>query len=260
MRANILDKIAEKKALRVMEQKRILPVERLAELRGPDALPRRDFRKAVKNEGRISVIAEVKKASPSAGVIRKDFNPADIIKEYESSGADAISVITEEDYFMGSPDILPLVKSLSRRPALMKDFIIDEYQLHSAVFYGADCVLLIAKLLGGEKLAGFIRRAEELGLDSLVEVHDMSELDCALSAGAGIIGINNRDLDTFEVDMETTMELVPRIPASAVKVSESGIKTRDDIDRLYSAGVDAVLIGESLMRADDIGARLRELL
>ncbi len=259
MSSNILDKIVGKKAASLARRKQELPLENLIEACGRKTRSRRDFRKSIKNRGRVSVIAEVKKASPSAGIIRKDFNPAAIIKEYERSGVDAISVITEEDYFLGSPDMLSLVKSCSTRPSLMKDFLIDQYQLHEAVYLDADCVLLIAKLLRGDMLAVFIQKAEELQLPSLVEVHDAGELDRALSAGARIIGINNRNLDTFEVDIRITLELASSIPDNVIKVSESGIKAREDIAALYSAGIDAVLVGESLMRADDIGSRLKEL-
>ncbi len=259
MSSNILDRIAGKKAETVSRQKQRLPLEALLKASPSRNSSGPDFCAGIKNEGRISIIAEVKKASPSAGVIRKNFNPAEIIREYEKAGADAISVITEEDFFMGSPDTLRLAKEISGRPALMKDFVIDEYQLYAAAGMGADCVLLIAKLLQGVKLADFVRRAAELNMDSLVEVHDCRELDRALGAGAKIIGINNRNLETFEVDIETTMDIAPRIPGGVIKVSESGIRTRDDVKNLYSAGLDAVLIGEILMRAEDPGARLREL-
>lgn len=259
MSSSILDRIAGKKAETVSRQKQRLPLKALLETSPVRNYSKRDFGSSIKNEGRASVIAEVKKASPSAGVIRKNFNPVEIIKNYEKSGADAISVITEEDFFLGSPDTLRLVKKLSGCPALMKDFIIDEYQLYAAASMGADCVLLIARLLPGGKLADFVCKAAELNMDSLVEVHDGKELDSALGAEAKIIGINNRNLETFEVDIRTTLDIAPGIPEGVIKVSESGISTKDDVKKLYSAGIDAVLIGEVLMRAEDPGAKLREL-
>ncbi len=261
MSCNILDKIIERKRLSLIESKRSLPLKKLIEFNDSQKNRiARDFKKSLQNPGRISLIAEVKKASPSAGVIREDFDPGMIIARYEASSVDAISVITEENFFMGSPDSLALVKSFSSKPALMKDFVIDEYQIHSALCWGADAVLLIAKILSAEKLKGFISLSKELGLDCLVEAHDAPDIEKAAGAGAEIIGINNRDLETFNVDINTSVSLLGYIPGYAVKVSESGIRSKSDINALREAGADAVLAGEVLMRSADIAYGVKKLL
>ncbi len=261
MSFSILDQIVARKKKRVEGLKESMPLEMLIEYNRLNKKSRKgNFKGALKNRDRISIIAEVKKASPSAGVIREDFDPVSIIKTYDSMPVDAVSVITEEDFFKGSIETLALVERLSDKPALMKDFIIDEYQLHDALRWDADCVLLIAKILAPELLEEFISKSKRLGLDSLVEVHSRSELDAAVSAGAEIVGINNRNLETFEVDIETTINLIDHVPEHIVRVSESGVRTGDDIKRLFASGVDAVLIGEVLMRSKDISLKLRELL
>jgi indole-3-glycerol phosphate synthase len=261
MSSNILEIIKESKIESLKKRKKELPLDKLMALNTEGKLlEKRHFGKAVKNKGRISLIAEIKKASPSAGLIREEFNPAEIAKEYERAGSDAVSVLTEEKYFKGCMDNLAEVKKITKSPVLMKDFIIDEYQLHMAVNYGADCVLLIVRLLTDAVLSEFIQKAESLGLEALVEAHNQREIETAVGAGAKIIGINNRNLESFETNITNTFELAKNIPAGIIKVSESGIKEFDDIRGLSSEGIDAVLIGETLMRSIDIKLKIRELL
>jgi len=211
-----------------------------------------------------AVIAEIKKASPSKGLIRKDFDPEWLARRYRAGGAAALSVLTDEPYFQGSLRNLELASAATPLPCLRKDFIIDEYQIVEARAHRADAILLIAAALGGTELKRFAQAARELALDVLVEVHTADELDWVLGAlgeaGADAIGVNNRDLRTFEVNAQTSLALVGRIPKSVVRVTESGIATREDLQRLCTAGFDAFLIGESLMRQPDPGAALAELL
>jgi indole-3-glycerol phosphate synthase len=207
----------------------------------------------------MRVIAEVKKASPSAGVIRAEFDPVAIARTYEEHEAAAISVLTDAEFFQGSLEYLTAVKQAVLCPVLRKDFILDRYQLLEARAAGADAALLIAECLPGDSLAALQRDAAALGLHTLVELHDADQLPRVLDCGAKVIGINNRDLRTFTTRLEHTLELAARIPKDRVVVSESGIRTNADLDRLYAAGVRAVLVGESLMRAPDIGAALDTL-
>ena len=206
------------------------------------------------------IIAEVKKASPSKGVIREDFNPLQIALTCQKNGAVAISVLTDEKFFQGSLNHMHQVAKSTIIPILRKDFIIDEYQVLEARACRADAFLLIAGLLDKERLRDFRLIGEELGMDALVEVHTMEELEKALLSGAGIIGINNRDLATFEVDIKRSIEMVPHIPKEKLIVSESGIKSREDIIRLEEAGVNAFLIGETLLKSNNIGKKLKELI
>jgi len=208
----------------------------------------------------VRLIAEIKKASPSRGIIRPDFDPVAIAKTYEKSGASAISVLTDEKYFQGRLEYLEAVHRAVSLPVLQKDFIIDPYQVYEARAAPADAILLIVAALCREELTEFMALAEELGMASLVEVHTSEELDVALEVGAKVIGINNRNLQTFETKLETTLELAPKIPSDRILVSESGIFTRADVERLMGAGVDAILVGESLMRETDPGVKVRELL
>lgn len=206
------------------------------------------------------MIAEVKKASPSKGLIRPDFEPVTIAKTYESAGASAISVLTDEKYFQGSIEYLKSIRQAVDLPLLRKDFVIDAYQIYEARAAGADAILLIVAALSREQLVEFGGLARELGMGALIEVHTAEELDVALSTDEPIIGINNRNLQTFETTLDTTIELASRIPSDRVIVSESGIFTRADVERLTAAGVDAILVGESLMREPDPGVKVRELL
>jgi indole-3-glycerol phosphate synthase len=208
----------------------------------------------------IAVIAEVKKASPSKGIIRDDFDPVDIARTYERNGASAISVLTDEKYFQGSDAYLTDVSRAIGIPVLRKDFVIDPYQIYEAKCIGASAVLLIVSALSPEVLGRLFEISKELMLDVLVEVHTQEELFLALDIGADIVGVNNRDLRTFETDLQTTFGLLESVPDDRVIVSESGISNRDEIVRLRDAGVDAVLVGERLMREIDIGRSLRKLL
>ncbi|WP_246522927.1 indole-3-glycerol phosphate synthase TrpC [Gemmata palustris] len=255
---SILDQIVETKRSEIATAKAAVPEIEL-ERRAFDTEPTRDFKSAVRRLGSITLIAEVKKASPSAGVIRADFDPVRIATTYEQHGAAAISVLTDRDYFQGQLQYLTDVKAAVACPVLRKDFILDRYQLLEARCAGADAVLLIAECLPGERLAELQKQATALGLHTLVELHDADQLPRVLDCGAAIIGINNRDLRTFQTRLEHTLELLPKIPVDRVVVSESGIKTHADLVRLGSAGARAVLVGESLMRAEDIGAALDAL-
>ena len=223
----------------------------------------RDFvaslRRAVERRG-AAVIAEVKKASPSKGVLRADFRPAEIAASYERHGAAALSVLTDERFFQGSRAALEAARAVCSLPVLRKDFMIDSYQLFEARAMGADCILLIAAILGDAELAEFEATAFALGMAVLVEVHDDAELDRALKLRTPLVGINNRNLRTFEVSLETTLAMRARVPAERIVVSESGIHAPADIERLRAAGVHAFLVGEAFMRAPDPGAALASLL
>jgi indole-3-glycerol phosphate synthase len=254
----ILDRIIETKEREVAAAKVAVSEAELAR-RVADMPPTRDFRSAIRRFNQITLIAEVKKASPSAGVIRADFDPVAIARTYEAHGAAAISVLTDTEYFKGSLQYLTDVKAAVSLPVLRKDFVIDRYQLLEARTAGADAVLLIAECLPGDQLHTLQREATELGLHTLVELHDAEQLSRVLDCGAPVIGINNRDLRTFTTRLEHTLELLPKIPADRIVVSESGIKTHADLVRLGTAGARAVLVGESLMRAEDIGAALDAL-
>lgn len=254
----ILDRIVETKLREIAVAKAAVPETEL-ERRAADLPPTRDFKNALRRFNQITLIAEVKKASPSAGVIRADFDPVRIARIYEAHGAAAISVLTDVEYFQGSLKYLTDVKAAVGIPVLRKDFILDRYQLLEARNAGADAVLLIAECLPGDRLQALQREADRLGLHTLVELHDADQLSRVVDCGAHTIGINNRDLRTFVTRLEHTLELLPKIPADRAVVSESGIKTRDDLVRLGTAGARAVLVGESLMRAPDIGAALDAL-
>ncbi len=223
------------------------------------ARPVRDFVAALQGQG-PRIIAEVKKASPSKGVIREDFDPVALALEYEAHGAAALSVLTEEKFFLGSLEYLSRVSRGTGLPVLRKDFILDEIQVYEARAAGADAVLLITDILTEERLEGLMDLTGKLGMTALVEVHDREGLEKAKSAGARLIGINNRDLRTFRTDMRTTEKLAPLVPAGAKIVSESGINRPEDIRRLMKSGVTAFLIGEALAREKNAGEKLRELL
>jgi indole-3-glycerol phosphate synthase len=220
--------------------------------------PPRNFQEAL--TGRESaIIAEIKKASPSRGIIREDFDPRKIAGIYEDNGAAAISILTESVFFKGDSRYLSEISKIASIPLLRKDFIIDPYQIYETRLLGGDALLLIARLLSREALAEYIALTVELGMTPLVEVHNEGELEKALAAGAQVIGINNRNLDTFVTDLGTSLKLAPLIPAGIVKISESGIAGRQDVETLQRAGIHAFLIGETLMRAADMGRKLREL-
>ncbi|VAW40031.1 Indole-3-glycerol phosphate synthase [hydrothermal vent metagenome] len=221
--------------------------------------PPRGFKSALLNYEGVAVIAEAKKASPSKGLICPDFEPAAIARDYEKGGAQAMSVLTDEHFFQGSLSYIPAVRSAVNLPVLRKEFIIDEIQIREAALYGADAILLIAAILDDHEMADYLLQARELGLDVLVEAHDEREAERSLKAGADLIGINNRNLRDFTVDIETTFRVMAELPAAVPVVSESAIKDAADMRRLAEYGVCAALIGESLMRAPDRSQALRDL-
>lgn len=218
------------------------------------------FKQAISRPGGINLIAEIKKASPSKGMIREDFDPGALAKTYQECGAAAFSVLTEEDFFLGKPAYLKLISDEYQVPSLMKDFFIDELQLFEARWCGASAVLLIAAILDDIKLKAMLQHAHALDLDCLVEVHDGVELDRALAMGAEIIGINNRNLRTFDVSLSVAETLIPRIPKGKVIVAESGITTHEQVNRLQALGANAVLIGETFMREKDVARKVREVM
>ena len=223
-----------------------------------DAPQGRDFAGALHGDG-VALIAEIKKASPSKGVIREDFDPEAIADIYAANGARALSVLTDEAYFQGRDAYLKIAREISGLPVLRKDFTIDPYQIYQARSIGADAILLIVALMDGGQLEDFQGLGVELGMSVLVEVHALDELQRSLLARPRLIGINNRDLKTFETTLDTTYALKEHIPDDVTTVSESGIEHRQHIEEFGEAGIDAVLVGEALMRADDIGAKVREL-
>ena len=253
----ILDKIV---AVKRREVAALLP--RAEELRGR-AAARKDFRSfsgTLASHKGVALIAEVKKASPSAGVICPNFDPIRIARAYEQAGASAISVLTDREFFQGDISYLEIIRAAVKLPLLRKDFIIEELQIHEAAACGADAVLLIAAILDDKQLREFRAIAEHLHMAALVEVHDEAELDRALAAGTQLVGINNRDLATFAVSLATTEKLAAKIPKERVVVAESGIHTRADVERVARAGAKAVLVGESLMRSGNIASKVKELL
>ncbi len=218
------------------------------------------FKKAISKKGQINLIAEVKKASPSAGLIREDFNAVQISKIYIKNNAAAISVLTEEKYFLGKFGYLDLISDNCPVPLLMKDFIVHEHQIYEGLFYGASAVLLIVAMLSDQQLKELMKVAHSLGLDCLVEAHDELEVERAVKAGAEIIGVNNRNLKSLKVDLNNCLNMIPKIPKGIVIVAESGLKTHEDIKRVQDAGAHAVLIGETFMRSPDIGAKIKEVM
>ncbi len=254
----ILDDIVAVKRQKLALQMQNKPLDSLMAQIDNDDTKKQLFKSALETPG-LSVIAEVKKASPSKGVICEDFRPKDISERYEKYGADAISVLTEENFFLGSNEYLQQVKDTVEIPVLRKDFIIDIWQVYESKVLGADAILLIAAILTDKQLAEFREAAQKLGLCALVETHNEQEMKKALGSGAKIIGINNRDLKTFEVSLKTTENLIRLIPPGKVIVSESGINTADDARFLRKMGADAVLVGESLMRAGNVKDKLKEL-
>ena len=247
----ILDRIVETKR-REVEALRGRAAELRASAEG--AAPARDFRAALSGSGLVSVIAEIKRRSPGAGDIRPDLDPVQLAPTYEKGGASALSVLTDSEYFGGRLEDLSLARGLVAVPVLRKDFLIDPSQVYQARAAGADAILLIVRILDDGQLRSLRLLAEELGMTALVEAHDGEEVDRALQSGAHVLGVNNRNLRTFETRLDTTLGLLDRIPSDVVLVSESGIRTRDDVRMLGENGIDAVLVGESLLRQDDPGA------
>jgi indole-3-glycerol phosphate synthase len=253
---DILARIVASKEIEVGELR-----PRAAELRAraADAPPTRGFASALRAPAEVRLLAEIKRRSPSAGPIRPGASPQDVAADYAAGGAAALSVLTDREYFDGSLAALQAVRAAVELPLLRKDFTLDPLQLWEARAAGADAVLLIVRILDDARLRELLGLAADLRLDSLVEVHDASELDRALQAGASLVGVNNRDLRTFRTDLDLTLRLAPRVPAAVTLVAESGIRTAEDVARLGAAGVDAVLVGESLMRQEDLRAAVRAI-
>jgi indole-3-glycerol phosphate synthase len=257
--STILERIVADKRDEVAARKRATSRAEL-ELRCAGLGPTRDFEAALRpSGGRVALIAEVKKASPSRGVLAADLDPVALAETYDRHGVHAISVLTDETYFKGHLDLLGAIRARARAPLLRKDFTLDEWQLWESRAAGADAVLLIVSILPGALLGDLLAAVKGLGLAALVECHTAAEVDRALAAGCRILGINNRDLATFETRIETTLELLPLIPPGPLVVSESGFFTGAQVQRVVAAGAHAVLVGEGLVRADDVPAKLREL-
>ncbi len=255
----ILDTIVAEKRREIDAAKRAVPLAQL-EMRLAAAPPPRHFFAALASGGPIKLIAEVKRASPSQGLIRADFNPAAIAQTYAQRGASCISVLTDKPFFQGCLDDLIAVRQVVDLPVLRKDFILDEYQLVEARVAGADAALLIAECLDDCQLRSLFRRAIDLGLTPLVELYEPDNLQRVFDAGATLIGVNNRNLHTFEVDLDHVIRLRERVPGECVLVAESGIASRADVLRLEAAGINAMLVGETLMRSADVGRAVDELL
>ena len=257
---DVLSTITRKKADRLAQVKSSVSLQDLKSAIRDSGFKARNFRDALIPEaGHISLIAELKKASPSRGVIRPDFDAAAIASIYESRSASALSVLTEEDFFKGSLQYLEIAREVTSKPILRKDFIFDEYQIYESKARGADALLLIAAILEKNQAAEYLLLSGELGLGVLFEVHDEKDLEKALEADADIIGINNRDLKTLRIDLSTTLRLIKDVPKGCIAVSESGIKNRDDVVKLMNAGVSAILVGTSLVASKDIGEKIDEL-
>ena len=259
--SDILNRILARKAEEIEQRSRVRPLDELR-VRALQQPPTRGFIEAIRRKhaaGEAAVIAEVKKASPSKGLIRKDFNPAQIARSYEAGGAACLSVLTDVDFFQGSNLYLGEARAACALPVLRKDFTIDPYQVYEARVIGADCILLIVAALEDGPMVEMANLAMELGMDVLVEVHDIDELERALQTDCELIGVNNRNLRSFEVSLDTTLALKDAVPRDRTLVTESGIATGADVAKMREAGVETFLIGESFMREPDPGAALRRL-
>ncbi len=257
----ILDEILKKSKESLEKRKKELPFETLGRSLAANPFFPKDVRKVLKrNQNEVKIIAEVKKASPSKGVIREDFDPLNIALNYEKAGAAAISVLTEPYFFQGSLENLSIIRRYTQIPLLRKDFIVEEYQILEALVYGADFILLIAKILSTKELKALLEFARRLGLEALVEIHDKEDLSKAVLAGADIIGINHRNLNDFSMDMKLCQNLIPHIPNSKIIVAESGLDDKNFIKDLQNLGVDAFLIGEYFMRQEDEFKALKEFI
>jgi indole-3-glycerol phosphate synthase len=263
--ADILNKILDVKADEISAAKKhqdLASLRRDVESNTESQSQIRGFETSLRNKiaaGKAGVIAEVKKASPSKGVLREDFHPADIAASYAKHGAACLSVLTDGRFFQGAPDYLKQARAACSIPALRKDFMIDPYQVYQARAWGADCILLIVAALDHGLMRELEACAHEIGMDVLVEVHDADELDAALTLKTALLGINNRNLRTFETTLDTTINLLPRIPENKLVITESAIRTRDDVQRMRDHAVHAFLVGEAFMRAQDPGAELAQL-
>ncbi len=258
--ADVLRRILDGKQEEVASGRAATPIAELIS-RAADRAPARGFARRLRDRAASgpAVIAEVKRASPSAGVIRADFDPAAIARSYAAAGAACLSVLTDRPWFQGDPRFLAQARAACDLPVLRKDFIVDEWQIWETAVMGADCVLLIVSALGDDQLAHYAGLAGEAGLDVLVEVHDEAELERALATPASLIGVNNRDLKAFTTDLAVSERLRPGVPAPRLMVTESGIHTRADVERLWNQDIRAFLVGEAFMRAEDPGAALRAL-
>ncbi|CAM2979035.1 indole-3-glycerol phosphate synthase TrpC [Legionella worsleiensis] len=254
---SILQRIAAHKQEEVAYSKKNIPLGSMAK---EHALEKRDFVTALRSSPSPAIIAEIKKASPSKGLIREDFNVGEIATAYAQNGAKCLSVLTDKHFFQGHPDYLACAKSHCSLPVLRKDFIIDSYQIHESLALGADCILLIVAMLDDMQLTDFCQIAQELDLAVLVESHTQEELERALKLPTPLIGINNRSLHTFKTDMQLSIQLKQYIPEDKIIITESGINTRKDIELMQSHGINTFLIGESLMRSPNIGSALKELM
>ena len=255
---DILKQILARKREELEAARRAVPFAQMQELAAAAPLPR-DFAAALRNKiaaGQPAVIAEIKKASPSKGLLRADFQPDAIARSYEAGGAACLSVLTDRDFFQGAHEYLALARAACALPVLRKDFITEPYQVYESRALGADCILLIAAALARQDMQGLEASARSLGMAVLVEVHDEHELEDALTLDTPLLGINNRDLRSFETRLETTLDLLPRLPAGRIAVTESGIRTSEDVRRMRGAGVRAFLVGEAFMKASDPGAEL----
>ena len=246
---NILDEIVAKTKSKLEEKKQVLSLEELSSKIDFENLKETNFKKSLQNKAE-AIIAEIKKASPSAGIISDNFDPVLKSKEYESFGASALSILTEEDYFLGNIEYLKDVKAITSLPILRKDFIVDEYQIYESKLIGADCILLIASILNDEELKNFSEIAERLKLDYIIEVHDEEELHRVQHFSNAIIGVNNRNLKTFDVDINNSVELKKIFEGENIFIAESGIKSKKDIEYLKQHNINVFLIGESLMKGD----------
>lgn len=257
----VLKKIVARKWEEVAERKPLVSEARLQQQAQQADAPRGfvDSLQRSLAQGRSAVIAEAKKASPSKGVIRAQFDPAAIARSYENGGASCLSVLTDRDFFQGHEDYLMQARAACRLPVIRKDFIVDPYQVIEARAINADCILLIAACLDDDQMAELSACARELGMDVLIEVHDRAELERALPLNQTLVGINNRNLHTFEVSLQATFDLLPHIPSDRIVVTESGIHAPADVQAMRDHGVNSFLVGEAFMRADDPGTRLREL-
>lgn len=256
----ILDEIVVEKKKEIEQAKQAVTQDGLAKEASACFGQIRSLKAAISQPGRMKLIAEIKKASPSRGVLREDFKPVEIARSYEAAGACALSILTDKKFFQGDLANLKAVRERVSLPILRKDFIIDEYQIYESVCRGADSVLLIARLLTLKQLKDFYSLCTQVNLDAVCEVHDEADLDKVLGADSAIIGINNRNLQTFEEDLQVTAQLKKKIPEEKIVISESAIKTAQDVEFLQDLGVNAVLIGEAFMSSKDIGAKVKELL
>lgn len=256
----ILDKIVERRKLQLIKEKSLITIEEIKKVLDNNRDIRKDFPlESILKTRDLTLIAEVKKASPSKGIINANINPVEVALKYQASGAGAISVLTEEEFFMGNNNYLSDIAKKVHVPVLRKDFIIDPYQIYHSRYLGASIILLIVAILDRDKLREYLSIADSLGLDSIVEVHTEEEVLTAIEIGARILGINNRNLNTFEVNLKTTRRLMKHIPKDKLVISESGIKTAEDIVYLKNMGIRGLLIGETLMRSTDIGTAIEEL-